>query len=194
MFATNRLKSYKLRCASQVDAKHVLSKPVTSQSRPIDQKIHSQLKDQSFKVTGMNVVTQDMDKSSSHKPREYNLMKHKYHTQKINRRNYVGQKTFSSKPPKTCLKWIPTGRIFKLVGLRWIPISTVYKVKVISANPTGQKPDITNSYKCKQNLHVSAGYTYLNAGTSKVALNEKLRVWLPKGFRPPSLETLDTQQ
>ncbi|GKA71245.1 hypothetical protein Tco_0777384 [Tanacetum coccineum] len=23
--------------------------------------------------------------------------------------------------PKSCLRWIPTGRIFKLAGLRWIP-------------------------------------------------------------------------
>nr|GFA12515.1 hypothetical protein [Tanacetum cinerariifolium] len=54
----------------------------------------------------------------------------KSHTQKPDRQIAIGQRfslnnssTVREKPntPRSCLRWIPTGRIFKTAGLRWIP-------------------------------------------------------------------------
>ncbi|GJR03117.1 hypothetical protein Tco_0526101 [Tanacetum coccineum] len=42
--------------------------------------------------------------------------------------------------PRSCLRWIPTGRIFKLVGLRWIPTGKMFidsTTKVDSEPPNG---------------------------------------------------------
>lgn len=74
-----------------------------------------------------------------------------------------------------------------------MPICAAYTPEVVRAIPIGHTPNFTNLYECKQNIHVSARNTHLNAGTSWMALNEKLRVWRPKAPRPPSLGTLDIQ-
>ncbi|GJV67604.1 integrase, catalytic region, zinc finger, CCHC-type containing protein [Tanacetum coccineum] len=89
---------------------------------------------------------------------------HKTHGRKI----AIGQRfspTKSSavheKPntPRSCLRWIPTGRIFKLAGLRWIPTGKMFTdstTKVDSKHPNGSNDDITNPYECNQTLNVSA--------------------------------------
>ncbi|GKA21034.1 hypothetical protein Tco_0701023 [Tanacetum coccineum] len=62
--------------------------------------------------------------------------------------------------PRSCLRWIPTGRIFKLVGLRWIPTGKMFidnTSKVDSEPPNGSNEDITNPYECDQTLNVSVG-------------------------------------
>ncbi|GJX63592.1 hypothetical protein Tco_0296492 [Tanacetum coccineum] len=62
--------------------------------------------------------------------------------------------------PRSCLRWIPMGRIFKLAGLRWIPTRKLfdsYTSKVYSEPPNGSNDDITNPYECNQTLNVSAG-------------------------------------
>ncbi|GKA13525.1 hypothetical protein Tco_0693171 [Tanacetum coccineum] len=85
--------------------------------------------------------------------------------------------------PRSCLRWIPTGRIFKLVGLRWIPTRKMFidsTTKVDSEPPNGSNEDITNPYECDQTLNVSAGTLNLSAGTSFNPNKERLRVWLPK--------------
>jgi hypothetical protein len=116
----------------------------------------------------------------------------KSHTQKPGRQITVGQRsslnkssTVREKPhtPRSCLRWIPTGRTFKIVGLRWIPIRKMFtkcETKVDSATPNGSTADITNPYKCKQTLNVNAGSLYLSAGTSFPPIKERLRVWVPK--------------
>ncbi|GJU37545.1 hypothetical protein Tco_1185899 [Tanacetum coccineum] len=100
----------------------------------------------------------------------------KSHTQKPGRQIAIGQ-SFSPKKssvvhekpntPRSCLRWKPTGRIFKIAGLRWIPTGkmfTDYTTKVDSEPPNGSNDDITNPYECDQTLNVSAGTTNLSAG------------------------------
>ncbi|GJX05876.1 hypothetical protein Tco_0193808 [Tanacetum coccineum] len=116
----------------------------------------------------------------------------KSHTQKPSRQIAIGQR-FSPKKssavhekpntPRSCLRWKPTGRIFKIAGLRWIPTGKMFTdntTKVDSEPSNGSNDVITNSYECDQTLNVSAGTTNLSAGTSCNLIKERLKVWLPK--------------
>ncbi|GKB55715.1 retrovirus-related pol polyprotein from transposon TNT 1-94 [Tanacetum coccineum] len=61
--------------------------------------------------------------------------------------------------PRSCLRWKPTGRIFKTAGLRWIPTRKIFTsstTMVDSKPPCGSNEDITNLYECEQTLNVSA--------------------------------------
>ncbi|GJR00419.1 hypothetical protein Tco_0523403 [Tanacetum coccineum] len=100
----------------------------------------------------------------------------KSHTQKPGRQIAIGQR-FSPKKssavhekpntPRSCLRWKPTGRIFKIAGLRWIPTGKMFPdntIKVDSEPPNGSNGDITNPYECDQTLNVSAGTTNSSAG------------------------------
>nr|GEY17093.1 uncharacterized mitochondrial protein AtMg00810-like [Tanacetum cinerariifolium] len=61
--------------------------------------------------------------------------------------------------PRSCLRWKPTGKIFKTVGLRWVPtgnIITSSTTKVDSEPLIGSNADITNQYECEQTLDVCA--------------------------------------
>ncbi|GJT96872.1 hypothetical protein Tco_1092390 [Tanacetum coccineum] len=91
----------------------------------------------------------------------------KSHTQKPGRQIAIGQR-FSPKKssavhekpntPRSCLRWKPTGRIFKIAGLRWIPTGKMFTdntTKVDSEPPNGSNGDITNPYECDQTLNVS---------------------------------------
>nr|GEX42175.1 hypothetical protein [Tanacetum cinerariifolium] len=81
--------------------------------------------------------------------------------------------------PRSCLRWKPTGKIFKTVGLRWVPtgrILTSSTTKVYSEPLNGSNADITNQYECEQILDVSAGTFKLSAGTSFNPKEEGLRV------------------
>ncbi|GJU69288.1 hypothetical protein Tco_1255547 [Tanacetum coccineum] len=69
--------------------------------------------------------------------------------------------------PRSCLRWKPTGIIFKIVGLRWIPTRKMFTdntAKVDSEPLNGSNDDITNPYECDQTLNVSAGTLKLSAG------------------------------
>ncbi|GJU21783.1 hypothetical protein Tco_1155125 [Tanacetum coccineum] len=71
--------------------------------------------------------------------------------------------------PRSCLRWNPTGRIFKTVSLRWIPIGKMFNdstTKVDSEPPNGSNDDITNPYECNQTLYFSAGTSNSSAGKS----------------------------
>nr|GEX11578.1 hypothetical protein [Tanacetum cinerariifolium] len=93
-----------------------------------------------------------------------NPVEPKSHTQKPDRQIAIGQKfslnkssAMREKPniPSSCLRWIPTGRIFKTGGLRWIPTGNMFTdsiTKVDSEPPNGLNEDITNPYECKQSL------------------------------------------
>nr|GEY54292.1 retrovirus-related Pol polyprotein from transposon TNT 1-94 [Tanacetum cinerariifolium] len=62
--------------------------------------------------------------------------------------------------PRSCLRWKPTGKIFKTVGLRWVPtgrILTSSTTKVDSEPLNISNANITNQNKCEQTLDVSAG-------------------------------------
>nr|GEU52402.1 hypothetical protein [Tanacetum cinerariifolium] len=63
------------------------------------------------------------------------LIEPKSHTQKPDRQIAIGQRfslnkssVVREKPntPRSCLRWIPMGRIFKTVGLRWIPTGNMF--------------------------------------------------------------------
>ncbi|GKA82040.1 retrovirus-related pol polyprotein from transposon TNT 1-94 [Tanacetum coccineum] len=69
--------------------------------------------------------------------------------------------------PRFCLRWIPTGRIFNIVGLRWVPTGKTFTsstTKVNYKHPNGSNEDITNPYECDQTLNVSACTLNLSAG------------------------------
>nr|GEW13982.1 hypothetical protein [Tanacetum cinerariifolium] len=80
---------------------------------------------------------------------------------------------------RSCLRWKPTGKIFKTVGLRWVPTRKIFTsstTKVDSEPLNGSNADITNQYECEQTLDVSAGTLNLSAGTSFNPKEEGLRV------------------
>ncbi|GKA29727.1 hypothetical protein Tco_0715972 [Tanacetum coccineum] len=124
-------------------------------------------------------------KVQSPKIRNNNPVEPKNHTHKPGRQNGIGQRfslnkssAVHEKPhtPRSCLRWKPTGRIFKTVSLRWIPTGKMFTdstTKVDSEPLNGSNDDITNPYECNQTL-------YFSAGTSVNPLKERLRVWLPK--------------
>ncbi|GJR13384.1 hypothetical protein Tco_0796036 [Tanacetum coccineum] len=61
--------------------------------------------------------------------------------------------------PRSCLRWKPTGRIFKTIGLRWVPTGKIFAFstnKVDSEPPNGSNADITNQCESEQALDVSA--------------------------------------
>ncbi|GJS79398.1 retrovirus-related pol polyprotein from transposon TNT 1-94 [Tanacetum coccineum] len=75
--------------------------------------------------------------------------------------------TVHEKPntPRSCVRWKPTGRIFKTAGLRWIPTGKIFTsspTKVDSEPPHGSNEDITNPYECDQTLNVSVGIFCFN--------------------------------
>ncbi|GJR04555.1 hypothetical protein Tco_0527539 [Tanacetum coccineum] len=61
--------------------------------------------------------------------------------------------------PRSCLRWKPTGRIFKFAGLKWIPTGKMFTnstTKVDSEPLNGSNEDITNPYECDQTLNIGA--------------------------------------
>ncbi|GJT50612.1 hypothetical protein Tco_0976769 [Tanacetum coccineum] len=68
-----------------------------------------------------------------------------------NKTSVVSEKT----SPRSDLRWKPTGRIFKSVGLRWIPTGKLFDSctsKVDSEPPHGSNVDIPHIHECKQTL------------------------------------------
>nr|GEV33879.1 hypothetical protein [Tanacetum cinerariifolium] len=104
----------------------------------------------------------------------------KGHRFSIKKTSVVHGKTMT---PRSCLMWKPTGKIFKIVGLRWVPTGKIFTsstTKVDSEPTNDSNADITNQYECEQTLDVSAGTLNLSAGTSFNTKREGLRVWLLK--------------
>ncbi|GJR28674.1 hypothetical protein Tco_1104906 [Tanacetum coccineum] len=107
-------------------------------------------------------------KIQSHKSRNSNKpVDQKSHTQKPGRQIFTGHKfspnktsaVYEKTSPRSDLRWKPTGRIFKSVGLRWIPTGKLFDSctsKVDSEPPHGSNVDIPNIHECKQTLDVSA--------------------------------------
>ncbi|GJR72931.1 hypothetical protein Tco_0085296 [Tanacetum coccineum] len=87
----------------------------------------------------------------------------KGHRFSIKNTSVVHEKTMT---PISCLRWKPTGKIFKSVGLRWVPTGKIFTsstTKVDSEPINGSNDDITNQYKCEQSLNVSACTLNLSA-------------------------------
>ncbi|GKE30826.1 hypothetical protein Tco_1446210 [Tanacetum coccineum] len=101
---------------------------------------------------------------------EVNSHKVKPHKTK-NSNNPVEQKSHTQKPGR----WIPTGRIFKLAGLRWIPTRNMFIDNITKADsepPNGSNKYITNPYECDQTLNVSAGTLNLSTGLTLQRQND----------------------
>ncbi|GJU77204.1 hypothetical protein Tco_1274274 [Tanacetum coccineum] len=119
---------------------------------------------------GSNDMVNSRAKVQSPKTRNNNKpVEPNNHTQKPGRQIAIGQR-FSPKKssavhgkpntPRSCLRWKPAGRIFKIAGLRWIPTRKMFTdntTKVDSEPPNSLNDDITNPYECDQTLNVSAG-------------------------------------
>nr|GEY61129.1 hypothetical protein [Tanacetum cinerariifolium] len=135
-----------------------------------------------FNANHYDCITKFLKKVNSHakvqSPKTRNINKPvepKSHNQKPDRQIVIGQRfslnKFSDvreKPNslRSCLRWIPTGRIFKTAGLRWIPTGNMFTdntTKVDSEPPYGSNEDITNPYECKQSLDVSVSTLNLSA-------------------------------
>ncbi|GJU75971.1 hypothetical protein Tco_1273041 [Tanacetum coccineum] len=100
----------------------------------------------------------------------------KRHRSSIKKTSVIHEKTMTH---RSCLRWKPTGKIFKTVGLRWVPTGKIFTsstTKVDSEPQNGLNDDITNQYECKQTLDVSAGTLNIHAGTSLNPTKEGQRV------------------
>ncbi|GJU37944.1 hypothetical protein Tco_1186298 [Tanacetum coccineum] len=108
-------------------------------------------------------------KIESHQTRNSNKpVDQKSHTQKPGRQIFIGHRfspnktsaVYEKTSPRSDLRWKPTGRSLKYVGLRWIPTGKLFDSctsKVDSEPPHGSNVDIPNIHECKQTLVVSAG-------------------------------------
>ncbi|GJV81411.1 retrovirus-related pol polyprotein from transposon TNT 1-94 [Tanacetum coccineum] len=109
----------------------------------------------------------------------------KSHTEKPGRQIAIGHR-FSPKKssavhekpntPRSCLRWKPTGIIFKTASLRWIPTRKMFTdntTKVDSEPLNGSNGNITNPYECDQTLNVSACTTKSSAVQASL-FNEKM--------------------
>nr|GEV40901.1 hypothetical protein [Tanacetum cinerariifolium] len=104
----------------------------------------------------------------AHKTRNRNKpVDQKSHTQIPGRHIFTGHRFSPNKTsamyektsPRSDLRWKPTGRIFKFVGLRWIPTGKLFDScisKVDSEPPHGSNVDISKIHECKQTLDLSA--------------------------------------
>ncbi|GKC41988.1 hypothetical protein Tco_1059710 [Tanacetum coccineum] len=102
------------------------------------------------------------------------------HRSSIKKTSIVHEKTMTH---RSCLRWKPTGKIFKTVGLRWVPNGKIFTSSItkVDSEPTnGSNNDITNQYECEQTLDVSAGTLNIHADTSLNPTKEGLQVWLLK--------------
>ncbi|GJS42008.1 hypothetical protein Tco_0567051 [Tanacetum coccineum] len=137
----------------------------------------------------------------------------KSHTQKPGRQIAIGQR-FSPKKssavheksnsPRSFLRWKPTGRIFKIVGLRWIPTGKMFTsktTKVDCETSNGSNEDISNPHECEKTLDVSAGTLNLSAGLPSMTNDVCSHQFRPRSsmtnevcshqFRPRSSMTID---
>ncbi|GJW83241.1 hypothetical protein Tco_0156386 [Tanacetum coccineum] len=130
--------------------------------------VNSRAKVQSPKTRNNNKPVEP--KSHTQKPGRQVVIKQRF---SLNKSSDVHEKPNT---PRSCLRCIPTGRIFKLTGLRWIPTGKMFidiTNKVDSEPPNGSNEDITNPYECDQTLNVSAGTLNLSAVQASL-FNDKM--------------------
>lgn len=98
--------------------------------------------------------------------------------------------------PRPCHKWIPTGRIFKDIGLKWTPTGKVLtdgNAMVDRETSKGLDTVVTNPYICNQVCNVSAGSPYSVIGTSITHYMGRLKVWMNKAIISPTSGGLKSQ-
>ncbi|GJY80997.1 hypothetical protein Tco_0493748 [Tanacetum coccineum] len=118
-------------------------------------------------ITKLQKKVNSRAKIQSHKTRNSNTpINQKSHTQKPSRQIFTGHKfsliktlaVYEKTSPRFDLRWKPTGRIFKYVGLRWIPTGKLFDSctsKVDSEPIHGSNVDIPNIHESKQTLDLS---------------------------------------
>ncbi|GJW24495.1 hypothetical protein Tco_0038306 [Tanacetum coccineum] len=96
--------------------------------------------------------------------------------------------------PRSCLRWKPTGRILKTVGLRWVPIGKIFTSSTTTVDcepPHGSNTDVTNLHKCIQTLDSSAGTSInvqeeqnldLSAGTPSNLKKERIKACIKENM------------
>nr|GEX30002.1 hypothetical protein [Tanacetum cinerariifolium] len=137
--------------------------------------VNSRAKVPSNKTTNRNKPVEQI--SAAKKPDRQIPKGHRF---SIKKTFVVHEKTMTH---RSCLRWKPTGIIFKTVGLIWIHTGKIFAsstTKVDSEPLNGSNAYITNQYECEQTLDVSAGTFNLSAGTCFNPKEEGLRVWLLK--------------
>nr|GEV59392.1 ribonuclease H-like domain-containing protein [Tanacetum cinerariifolium] len=122
----------------------------------------------------------------------------KSHTQKPGRQIFTRYRfspnktsaVYEKTSPRSDVRWKPTGRIFKSVGLRWIPTGKLFDscASKVNSEPThGSNVDIPNIHECEQTLDVSEGTSIhvqkeqsldLSAGTLCNVNKKNLRLML----------------
>ncbi|GJT00541.1 hypothetical protein Tco_0821710 [Tanacetum coccineum] len=135
--------------------------------------VNSRAKVPSNKTTNINKPVEQI--SVAKKPERQIPKGHRF---SIKKTSVVHEKTMT---PRSCLRWKPTGKIFKTVGLRWVPTGKIFTsstTKVDSEPINGSNEEITNQYEYEQTLDVIAGTLNLSARTSFNPKKEGLRVCL----------------
>ncbi|GKE24060.1 integrase, catalytic region, zinc finger, CCHC-type containing protein, partial [Tanacetum coccineum] len=84
------------------------------------------------------------------------------HRFSIKKTSAVHEKTMTL---RSCLRWKPTGKIFRTVGLRWVPTGKIFTpstTKVDSEPPNGSNADITNQYESvRKFFHIFGSLCYI---------------------------------
>nr|GEX76290.1 retrovirus-related Pol polyprotein from transposon TNT 1-94 [Tanacetum cinerariifolium] len=131
--------------------------------------------------------------TNKNKPIEQKGVPHKQERQiptghmfSIQKTSVVQKKTMT---PRSCLRWKPTGKIFKTVGIRWVPTGKIFAsstTKVDNEPLNGSNADITNQYECEQTLDVSAGTPNLskvqNLDFTTITMNRAVQSWFQTLF------------
>ncbi|GJT41682.1 hypothetical protein Tco_0941547 [Tanacetum coccineum] len=205
-FKSERPKISKERFASQVDVSNDLSKPVTthylpkrrefakphnmiatSSSRFLCNKIPKRSSTPVLTVPSNKTITRNKPIEQTRFAKKPERQIPKGHRFSIKNTSVVHKKTMT---PRSCLKWKPTGRVFKNVVLRWVPTRKTFAsstTKVDSEPPNGSNADITNQCESEQALDVSAG-TLLSTGLSSSSNDFVITVQNSGIQRPPSNE------
>ncbi|GJZ02449.1 hypothetical protein Tco_0520410 [Tanacetum coccineum] len=138
---------------------------------------------------------------STYQKNSNKLVEQKSHTQKPSRQIFTGHRfspnksfaVYEKTSHRSGIRWKPTGRIFKTVGLRWITTGKLLDSctgKVDSEPPHGSNVDISKIHECKQTRDLSAGTSInvqkeqrfdLSAGTYNNVKQDNLR------FKPRTL-------
>ncbi|GJX30717.1 ribonuclease H-like domain-containing protein [Tanacetum coccineum] len=156
-FKSERPRISKPRFASQVDVNNDLPKPVTTHYLP--------RKRESAFAKPHHMIA----------PSSLGFIQ-KGHRFSIKKTSVVHEKTMN---PRSCLRWKPTGKIFKYVGLMWVPTGKIFTsstTKVDSEPTNGSNDDITNQYECEQTLDVSACTLNLSAAMTSDHNSSELRI------------------
>lgn len=173
-FISERPKSSQARFVSQVDEKRVLINPFSSQLKSNDQLVNTQFKSLARKPNGRIVIAYVGNSQSTRVRNVYEPVMPLRHRQR-------------RAENKITLKWVPTGRIFMMDGIKWS-----YVCKPTSNNkndkefPNGLNDHFKNPCKCTPSSHKST-VLYKIDNSSSGLVTKKTQVWRPKALKSPNV-------